>query len=112
METLQILAAVVVLTVLVLTPMVIIPRLRMIRHARELQARYPGAEQTSLYLPLHSTTMGQKQREIEAKIAEMQPLGWTFLKASEANLLRTMRTWGGGVNVHFIRTNGKDSYAA
>ena len=67
-----------------------VPRFRMERRARALLAQHPGAEQTSVYLELHSTFTGGKQREIDAKIAEMQPLGWTFLRAMEASPLRTI----------------------
>lgn len=90
----------------------VVPRLRMERRARALLTQYPGAEQTSVYLKLHSTFAGGKQREIDAKVAEMQPQGWTFLRASEANPLRTLRSWGGGLNLHFIRTDGKQNHAA
>src|SRR5262249_10213532 len=83
---------------------VVFPRLRMEQRARALLALHPGAEQTSVYLELHSTFAGGKQREIDAKIAEMQPQGWTFLRAMEASPLRTMFSWGGGLTLHFIRT--------
>ena len=83
---------------------VAVPRFRMERRARALLAQHPGAEQTSVYLELHSTFAGDKQREIDAKIAEMQPQGWTFLRAMEASPLRTIRSWGGGLTLHFIRT--------
>jgi hypothetical protein len=90
---------------LLVLAIVILPRrIRMERHARELLAQHPGAEQTSVYLELHSTFSGGKQREIDAKIAEMQPQGWTFLRAMEASPLRTLRSWGGGLTLHFIRT--------
>lgn len=82
---------------------VIVPRLRMERRTRALLALHPGAEQTSLYLKLHSTFAWEKQREIDSKIAEMQPLGWTFLRATEANPLHTIRSWGGGLTLYFIR---------
>ena len=82
----------------------VIPRIRMERRARALLAEHPGAEHTSVYLELHSTFAGDKQREIDAKIAEMQPQGWTFLRAMEASPLRTLRSWGGGLTLHFIRT--------
>jgi hypothetical protein len=83
---------------------VVVPRFRMERRARALLAQHPGAEQTSVYLELHSTFAGGKQREIDAKIAEMQPQGWTFLRAMEAGPLRTLFSWGGGLTLHFIRT--------
>ena len=83
---------------------IIIPRFRMERRAHKLLAQHPDSERTSVYLPLHSTWAWQKQREIDAKIAEMQPQGWTFLRAMEASPLRTLRSWGGGLTLHFIRT--------
>jgi hypothetical protein len=82
----------------------VVPRFRMERRARALLAQHPEAGQTSVYLELHSTFAWDKQREIDAKIAEMQPQGWTFLRAMEASPLRTMRSWGGGLTLHFIRT--------
>jgi hypothetical protein len=82
---------------------VVVPRLRMQRRARALLAEHPGAEQTSVYLPLHSTFARQKRREIDAKIAEMQPQGWIFLRATEASLLKTSLSWGGGLTLYFIR---------
>jgi len=80
-----------------------IPRYRTRQRVRALLAQHPGAEQTSVYLELHSTFPGGKQREIDAKIAEMQPQGWTFLRARAASPLRTMSSWGGGLTLHFIR---------
>jgi hypothetical protein len=82
----------------------IIPRSRMERQARELLAQHPGAEQTSVYLQLYSPFPWDKQREMDAKIAEMQPQGWSFLRARAASPLRTFRSWGGGLMLHFIRT--------
>ena len=82
---------------------VIPARLRMERRARSLVAQHPGAEQTSVYLQLHSTRAPSKQREIDARVAEMRARGWTFLRAAEASPLRTIRSWGGGLTLHFIR---------
>ena len=100
--TLIILAA--IPAILLFVFFVVVPRFRMERRARALLAEHPGAEHTSVYLELHSTFAGDKQREIDAKIAEMQPQGWTFLRAMEASPLRTLRSWGGGLTLHFIRT--------
>ncbi len=83
---------------------VVVPRFRMERRARALLAQHPGAEQTSVYLELHSTFAWDKKRETDAKIAEMQPQGWTFLRAMEASPLRAIRSRGGGLTLHFIRT--------
>lgn len=83
---------------------IVLPRrIRMERRARALLAQHPGAEQTSVYLSLHSTWTWEKQREIDAKVAEMSVAGWTYLRATEANPLRTIRSWGGGLTLHFIR---------
>ena len=88
----------------VFVPWVLLPRLRMERRARALLALHPGAERTSVYLRLRSTFAPQKQREIDIKVAEMQLKGWTFLRAREANPLRTICSWGGGLTLDFIRT--------
>lgn len=112
MENIIVLAAVVVIAVIVLIPMLIIPRFRTERRAKGLLARYPGAEQTSVYLELHRAFGREKRREIDARIAEMQSRGWTFLRGSEASPLRTLRSWGGGLNLHFIRADGKENHAA
>jgi len=80
-------------------------RVQMRRHARALLAQHPHAERTSVYLAFHSGWWTGKQREMDAKIAEMASAGWIFLRAGEASPLRTIRSWGGGLTLHFIRTN-------
>jgi len=83
---------------------VILPRrIRMERRARKLLAEHPGAEQTSVYLQFDSVKWSEKRKAHETMVADMATKGWTFLKASEANLKRTSVTWAGGVNMHFIR---------
>jgi len=82
---------------------VIPARIRMQRHARELLRNYPGAPRTSVYLAFSSTWANGKEREMQVKISEMAAEGWTFLRATEANLLRQLGSWGGGLNLHFIR---------
>lgn len=78
-------------------------RIRMRRRASALLARHPHAEQISVYLPFRSGGWSGKQREMDAKIAEMASSGWLYLRAAEANPLRTIRSWGGGLTLHFIR---------
>jgi hypothetical protein len=80
-----------------------VPRFRMARRARALLAEHPGAERTSVYLPLQSTWASHKQQEIDAKITDMKSEGWIFLRAMEANPLRTIFSWGGGLTLQFIR---------
>ena len=58
------------------------------------QAGHPDAEQTSAYLPVHTTFAGAKQQEIDAKIAELRDSGWTFVriaKPSERTDSRSMK---------------------
>ena len=81
-----------------------IRRSKMERQARALLGQHPGAEQTSVCLQLNSPLPWDKQREMDAKIAEMQKQGWTFWRASSASFLRAMRSWGGAMTLHFIRT--------
>jgi hypothetical protein len=83
-------------------------RVQMGQRARALLAQYPHAEQTSVYIAFRSGWWAGKQREMDTKIAEMAAAGWTFLRATEANPLRTIRSWGGGLTLHFIRTNDSD----
>lgn len=42
---------------------------------------------------------------MDAKIAEMAMDGWLFLRATAANPLRTIPSWGGGLRLHFIRVH-------
>jgi hypothetical protein len=83
-----------------------IRRFRMERRARVLLSQHPSAEQTSLCLQFYSPFPWDKQREMDAKIAEMDRQGWTFLRASSADFLRAMRSWGGAMTLQFIRTKG------
>ena len=80
-----------------------IRRFRMERQARVIVEQHPGAEQTSVYLQLYSPFPWDKQREMDTRISEMQQQGWTFLRSSSVRFLRAMRSWGGGLTLHFIR---------
>ncbi len=93
------------LTILVLLAIILPTRLRMARRARALLAEHPHTEQTSIYLAFRVARPGAKRLAMDARIAEMATAGWTFLRASEANPLRTLRSWGGGLHLHFIRAH-------
>lgn len=99
--TIILLCAVPVILLLVFT--VVVPHFRMERQARALLAQYPGAEHTSVYLPLHSKWIWGKRWEIDAKVAEMTARGWIFLRGLEASPLFMFRAWGGGLTLHFIQ---------
>jgi hypothetical protein len=91
------------IVLVLLIPFVVIPRIWMERRAKALLAQMPQHELKTLYLPFASGWRRGKEKEMKARIAEEEKDGSTFLKASGANPLRTILTWGGGVNLHFIR---------
>src|SRR5690349_19551740 len=97
------------LPVLTALGMALRERIRMERRARSLLSQFPNAEQTSIYIPFHSAWPNTKRREMEVKIAEMEHAGWTFLRGAEASPLRTLRSWGGGLNLHFVRKSESES---
>jgi hypothetical protein len=78
-------------------------RMRMVRRAKKLLAQMPHHELKTVYLAFASGFCWGKGKEMAAKIIEEKNGGWTFLKAGEANLLKTSCSWGGGINLHFIR---------
>ena len=82
------------------------------RQVHDLLARYPAAEQTSVFLPSRpvSWRVWQEPRVVCATIDEMRRQGWTYLRSSRVQAGRlTLR----GVTLHFIRTDGfKTSHAA
>jgi len=93
-------------TVLLLVVGLVLPRrIRMERRARALLAQHKDAERLSFYLEFRSGFKGGKEWEMDAKIAEMAREGWLFLRATAANPLRTIRSWGGGLHLHFIRVH-------
>ena len=83
--------------------LVLIPRLRMQKRAAEIVHAMSDPEETSCYLRFTSTRPRLKKQEIEDKISEMTKQGWVFLKLSEANPLKTIFAWGGGLQMHFVR---------
>ena len=102
-ERLVIMFAPIAILLLALAVAILPRRIRMERHARELLAQHPDAEQTSVYLQFRSVRWSEKKKDHDAMVAEMAAKGWTFLKASEAALRTTSVTWAGGVTMHFIR---------
>jgi hypothetical protein len=83
--------------------LVVPARLRMARRAKDLLAQMPQHELRTVYLAFASGWYRGKEKEMAAKISEEANAGWIFLKASGANLLKTSRSWGGGINLQFIR---------
>jgi hypothetical protein len=93
------------LAIIIVLAIMLPRRIRMERRARALLAQYPDAERFSVYLKFRSGWYRGKGREMDARIAEMAADGWTFLRATEASPLRTMRSWGGGLDLQFIRAH-------
>lgn len=88
--------------VLMLIAIFVVPeRFRMEKRSRRLLRAHPDAERKSVYLSF-PTVIG-KRAVMDAKIAEIEADGWTFLRATEANPWRTLRSWGGGLTLQFIR---------
>ncbi|MCC7376743.1 MAG: hypothetical protein IT581_18935 [Verrucomicrobiales bacterium] len=102
MTSILVVIALHVVAVLVLTTIFVLPeRIRMERRSQQLLRAHPGAGRKSVYLSF-PTVMG-KRAAMDAKIAEVEADGWTFLRATEANPWRTLRSWGGGLTLQFIR---------
>ena len=79
-------------------------RLRMKRRAGALIAQNPVAERTSVFLELHSLFIWSRQREVDAKIAEVKREGWTFLESMESIPYFLIPSRPSGLTLHFIRT--------
>jgi hypothetical protein len=77
-------------------------RCGMERRATELTQRFPDAEQISEVVSLCSNWSAGKQRELEARIAQMQDQGWIYLRTTAVSPLVSLRHWGGAVRLHFI----------
>ena len=82
------------------------------RRARSLLAKFPDAERKSIYLPFRSAWPSVKRQEMDSRIAEMERAGWMFLRGAEASPLRTLRSWGGGMTLHFLRRTEPESRRA
>jgi hypothetical protein len=82
------------------------------RKAKELLAKMPEHDSKIIYLNFTSALPNAKRAAMNSKISEIEQAGWTFLKASEAGLHKTSFSWGGGLNLHFIRELTKSSAAA
>lgn len=96
--------AIAAMPVAIVLAVVLPQRIRMERRARALMKEHPDAEKTSMYIAFQSGWSGGKRKEMDVKIADMSTIGWTLLRATEASPLKTIRSWGGGLTMHFIRS--------
>jgi hypothetical protein len=101
--------AVSIIPVIISTWMVLLPRIRMEQRAKELLAKMPQHESKTIYLSFDSALPNTKRAAMNSRISEVERDGWIFLKASEVGLDKTCSSWGGGLNLHFIRESTKSS---
>ena len=92
-----------VIVMMAFVVMVLVPRGRMQRRAAGILQGLSDYEETSCYLRFGSMWPWRKRRAMAAKIAEMAGEGWIFLKAGEAHPLKTLASWGGGLQLYFVR---------
>jgi hypothetical protein len=91
------------LILLVIVFSTVIPRQRMLVRAKEILSKMPEHEERVEYLSFDTPWPRAKQKAMDAKIVEMEKAGWVYLKASEANPLKTLFSLGGGLRLHFVR---------
>ena len=72
-------------------------------HADAVLARLEDPEERVEYLALGSAWPVAKRRAMESRIGEIEQEGWTWLKATSAPFKKTIRSWGGGLYLHFVR---------
>jgi hypothetical protein len=95
-----------VLVLLWVAIFVVPARVGMERRARTLLSDHPNADRKSVYLSFPSVR--GKRALMELRIAEIETDGWIYLRATEASPWRTLRSWGGGLTLHFIRPPGEN----
>jgi hypothetical protein len=98
-------------TVIVCIWFVALPRIKMDRRAKALLVQMPEHDSTTIYLAFASALPWEKHAAMESKIAEMERNGWVFLKASESGPLKTISSWGGGLDLQFIKSLAKSPAA-
>ncbi len=86
----------------------IVARVRMELRAQKLLEQIPNHEIKIMYVSFKSGFAPGKRLEMNAKIAEMEKEGWVYLKSREANPLKTIKSWGGGLNMYFVRKLSND----
>ena len=92
---------------------VILPRLRMGRKARELEAKISRPEHVTIELQFRSFWPSRKRMEIANIEVKMTEAGWTLLRQKEAARSEVRWTMNGGLDLQFIRERnvGADSLA-
>src|ERR1044072_9110801 len=76
-------------------------RRAMVWRASDLLATMGEFDKTEVYLSFPSVS--GRTALIEEKKDEMARQGWTYLRLKEAPVRQSMRTWGGGLIMQFVR---------
>lgn len=73
---------------------------RVLARAADVLAGIRDPEEKVEYLPFKSAWPSAKKRVMDSRINEVEQEGWTFLKATSAPFKETIRSWGGGLELH------------
>jgi hypothetical protein len=73
----------------------------MLRRADEVLAGMGPVEEAEVYVSFRS--ISERAAAIEEKKAEMVQKGWTYLRLKEAPVHQTIKSWGGGLMLQFVR---------
>ncbi|MBT3373975.1 MAG: hypothetical protein HOJ57_15750 [Lentisphaerae bacterium] len=101
-------AVAVPLFALVLLRSILAKRRSMFARAKSILETMDDPEERVELLLFRSTFAPGKGREQDARVREVEMDGWTFLKATMAPFSKTICSWGGGVNLHFVRERQAD----
>ena len=79
--------------------------------AERLVRDTPEHEERKEYIQLRHVFTWGKQCEMARRITEVEAAGWTYLKASAVSPLRSIRSLGGALNLHFVRAKADGNSA-
>ena len=72
----------------------------------------PEHEDRTEYIQLSHMLPWGKEREIARRIMEVEAEGWIYQKATAVNPLRSIRSLGGSLNLHFVRAKSERDLVA
>ncbi len=84
---------------------VVLPYWNVESRAKRFRNQYPIHERRIEYVRFDSVKRAAQKEAVRRKIDQLEAAGWVSLGVTPANPLVTIRSWGGGVNVHFIRSS-------
>ncbi len=78
-------------------------RQRMLIRARTLLATLSDPDERIEFVRFRFAWPSAKRRAMNSTIEKLTKDGWIYLKATEAPFKKTIYSWGGGLNLHFVR---------